>query len=141
MLVSFPLLGANLEIHGENLNGLDYLGVVVWLIGFIFEAGGDYQLYRFKGDSRNKGKVLNTGLWKYTRHPSYFGDSMVWWAYALFSLAAGSYWQMIGSVLMTLLIIKVSGVSLLEKSLNNTKPQYHEYIRKTNSFFPWFPKK
>ncbi len=88
-----------------------------------------------------KAKLLNTGFWKYTRHPNYFGDSAVWWAYAIFSIAAGSYWQIIGSVIMTLLIIKVSGVALLEKTLSNTKPQYREYIQKTNSFFPWFPKK
>ena len=88
----------------------------------------------------NKGKVLDTGFWKYTRHPNYFGDSAVWGAYALVSLAAGSYWQVIGSVIMTLLIIKVSGVALLEKSLSKSKPQYREYIKRTSSFFPWFPK-
>jgi steroid 5-alpha reductase family enzyme len=111
------------------------------MIGFTFEAGGDFQLSRFKQNSKNKGKVLNTGFWKYTRHPNYFGDSAVWWAYALFSIAAGSYWQIIGSIMMTLLIIKVSGVALLEKTLNNTKPQYREYIQKTSSFLPWFSKK
>ncbi len=139
MIVSLPLLG----IHSGSgeLKLLDYLGITVWFIGFAFEAGGDFQLVRFKRDLANKGKVLNTGFWKYTRHPNYFGDSAVWWAYAIFSIAAGSYWQIIGSVVMTLLIIKVSGVALLEKTLNDTKPQYREYIEKTNSFFPWFPKK
>jgi len=127
--------------HSNALNVLDYLGILVWIIGFTFEAGGDFQLSRFKQNSKNKGKVLNTGLWKYTRHPNYFGDSAVWWAYALFSIAAGSYWQIIGSIMMTLLIIKVSGVALLEKTLNNTKPQYREYIQKTSSFLPWFSKK
>jgi steroid 5-alpha reductase family enzyme len=141
MLVSLPLLGANMGSHSENLTWLDYLGIMVWVVGFVFEAGGDFQLYRFKRNPENKGKVLDTGFWKYTRHPNYFGDSAVWWAYAIFSIAAGSYWQIVGSVLMTLLIIKVSGVALLEKSLNTTKPQYAEYIRKTSSFFPWFPKK
>jgi steroid 5-alpha reductase family enzyme len=141
MIVSLPLLGVNSSSNSGDLKVLDYIGIVIWLIGFTFEAGGDYQLMRFKRDVRNKGKVLNTGFWKYTRHPNYFGDSAVWWAYALFSIAAGSYWQIIGSVVMTLLIIKISGVALLEKTLNNTKPQYREYIEKTNSFFPWFPKK
>ena len=89
----------------------------------------------------NKGKVLNTGLWKYTRHPNYFGDTMVWWAYAIFSIASQNYWSFIGSIIMTLLIVKVSGVALLEKSLKDKKLEYLEYIRKTNSFFPWFPKK
>ena len=107
----------------------------------MFEAGGDFQLERFKSNSDNKGKVLHTGFWEYTRHPNYFGDSAVWWAYAIFSIAAGSYWQIIGSIIMTLLIIKISGVALLEKTLNDTKPKYREYIRSTSSFFPWFPKK
>jgi len=141
MIVSLPLLGVNLSSSSGDLKVLDYIGIAVWLIGFTFEAGGDYQLMRFKRAATNKGKVLNKGFWKYTRHPNYFGDSAVWWAYALFSIAAGSYWQIIGSVIMTLLIIKISGVALLEKTLNNTKPQYREYIEKTNSFFPWFPKK
>jgi steroid 5-alpha reductase family enzyme len=141
MIVSLPLLGINSSTSSGTLNVLDYIGIVVWLIGFIFEAGGDFQLARFKSNSKNKGKVLNIGFWKYTRHPNYFGDAAVWWAYAIFSIAAGSYWQIIGSVIMTLLIIKISGVSLLEKTLKDTKPQYKDYIQKTNSFFPWLPKK
>ncbi len=141
MIVSLPLLGISMSKQSGNLNLLDYFGILIWLIGFTFEAGGDSQLSRFKKNPQNKGKVLNKGFWKYTRHPNYFGDSAVWWAYALFSIAAGSYWQIIGSVVMTLLIIKISGVALLEKSLHKSKPQYHEYIQKTNSFFPWFPKK
>ncbi len=141
MIVSLPLLGANISAQSNELNILDGLAIIVWLIGFAFEAGGDFQLARFKQKPGNKGKVLNTGFWKYTRHPNYFGDSAVWWAYALFCVAAGNYWQIIGSIIMTLLIIKVSGVAMLEKSLNNTKPQYQEYIQKTSSFFPWFPKK
>jgi steroid 5-alpha reductase family enzyme len=141
MIVSLPLLGINSSGSNGTLNVLDYIGILVWLIGFIFEAFGDFQLARFKNNYKNKGKVLNTGLWKYTRHPNYFGDSAVWWSYAIFSIAAGSYWQIIGSIVMTLLIIKISGVSLLEKTLKETKPQYRDYIQKTSSFFPWFPKK
>ena len=141
MIVSLPLLGVQSSTTEGDLTLLDYMGTLVWLIGFAFEAGGDFQLARFKSDTANKGKVLNTGFWKYTRHPNYFGDSAVWWAYAIFSIAAGSYWQIIGSVIMTLLIIKISGVALLEKTLNTTKPEYEEYVQKTNSFLPWFPKK
>lgn len=141
MIVSLPLLGIQSGRTEGDLNLLDYIGIAVWLIGFAFEAGGDFQLARFKSNTANKGKVLNTGFWKYTRHPNYFGDSAVWWAYAIFSLAAGSYWQIMGSVIMTLLIIKISGVALLEKTLNTTKPEYEEYVQKTNSFLPWFPKK
>lgn len=141
MIVSLPLLGISMSTHSGSLNLVDYFGIFIWLIGFTFEARGDFQMSRFRGDPKNKGKVLDTGLWKYTRHPNYFGDSAVWWAFALFSIAAGSYWHIIGSVLMTLLIIRVSGVVLLEKTLNESKPQYKEYIQKTSSFFPWFPKK
>ena len=141
MIISLPLLGINYNNSNGNLEILDYLGIIIWIIGFTFETVGDFQLSNFKRDPKNKGKILHTGLWKYTRHPNYFGDSAVWWAYGIFSIAAGSYWQAIGAVIMTLLILKISGVSLLEKTLKETKPQYKEYIQKTSSFMPWFPKK
>ena len=141
MIVSLPLLGISESKQSGNLNLLDFLGILVWMIGFAFEAGGDFQMAHFKKNPNNKGKLLNTGFWKYTRHPNYFGDSVVWWAYALFSMAAGSNWQIIGSVVMTFLLVKVSGIIMLEKTLRSTKPQYQEYIQKTSSFFPWFPKK
>lgn len=141
MIVSLPLLGINTSESNGSLNVLDYIGILVWGIGFTFEAGGDFQLAKFKRNPENKGKVLQTGFWKYTRHPNYFGDAAVWWAYGIFSLAAGSYWCVTGSVIMTFLIIKVSGVSLLERTLKETKPKYKDYIHKTNSFLPWFPKK
>ena len=141
LLVSLPLLGTMVATKSNQLIGLDYMAIFIWSIGFIFESIGDLQLAKFKNNPNNKGKVLDQGLWKYTRHPNYFGDTMVWWAYALFSVAAGSYWTIIGSLIMTLLIIKVSGVTLLEKTLIHKKPGYEDYVRKTNSFFPWFPKK
>ena len=137
MIISLPLLAINLNINPEKLNALDYCGIFVWLVGFVFEAGGDYQLWLFKKKKENKDKILNTGFWKYTRHPNYFGDSVVWWSYAIFCLAAGYYWQTIGSVVMTFLLVKISGVALLERNLNETKPQYREYIKSTSSFFPW----
>ena len=110
MIFSLPLLGISMGPRSGGLNLFDYIGIFIWLVGFTFEAGGDFQLSRFKGDPSNRGKVLNTGFWKYTRHPNYFGDTAVWWAYALFSIAAGSYWQIIVTVVMTLLIIKVSAL-------------------------------
>jgi steroid 5-alpha reductase family enzyme len=140
-LISAPLLGAQ-YLHQETALGImDYIAVIIWIIGISFEAGGDIQLARFRSDPANKGKVLDKGFWKYTRHPNYFGDSAVWWAYALLSVSAGSYLPVLGSLLMTLLIIKVSGVALLEKSLSEKKPQYREYVEKTSAFIPWFPKK
>jgi steroid 5-alpha reductase family enzyme len=140
-LISAPLLGAQYYGQNDSLNLFDFAGIVFWLIGFSFEAGGDYQLAAFKADPANKGKVLDKGFWRYTRHPNYFGDSSVWWGYGLICLAAGSYLPLLGSVLMTAMIIKVSGVALLEKSLKEQKPEYREYIEKTSSFLPWFPKK
>jgi len=141
ILISITLLGMSFSSQPTTFSTLDYIGICIWLIGFIFEAGGDYQLMRFKKNTNNKGTVLTTGLWKYTRHPNYFGDAAVWWSYAIFSISAGAYWQVIGSILMTLLIIKISGVILLEKSLKQTKTAYSDYIDKTSSFFPWFQKK
>jgi steroid 5-alpha reductase family enzyme len=139
-LISVPLLGAQFY-EGNELGLFDFIGVVIWIIGFVFEAGGDIQLARFKADPANKGKVLDTGFWHYTRHPNYFGDAAVWFGYGLICISAGSYWPVLGSVLMTALIIKVSGVALLEKTLNTTKPGYQDYVRKTSAFIPWFPKK
>lgn len=138
-IISAPLLGA--QLGGGPLNLLDYLGIAVWGVGFLFEAGGDFQLMRFKADPANKGRLLTTGFWRYTRHPNYFGDAACWWGYGLFSLAAGSYLPALGAVAMTILIIRVSGVALLEKSLGQTKPGYADYVRRTSAFIPWPPKK
>lgn len=140
-LISAPLLGA--QFYGKDipLGFLDYSGLIVWIIGFTFETGGDLQLARFKSRPENKGKVLNKGFWRLTRHPNYFGDSAVWWGYGLISAGAGSFLPVLGSILMTLLIIKVSGITLLEKTLQEKKPGYIEYVRKTSAFFPWLPKK
>jgi steroid 5-alpha reductase family enzyme len=138
--ISAPLLGA--QYYGRNVpfGIIDILGIIFWITGFIFETTGDLQLARFKADPSNKGKVLDSGLWRYTRHPNYFGDSSVWWGFGLLCLAAGSYIPILGSVLMTFIIIKISGVGLLEKSLKNKKPGYREYVEKTSAFIPWFPK-
>jgi steroid 5-alpha reductase family enzyme len=140
-LVSAPLLAA-MYFGGDTPLGIfDYLGMLFWTIGFIFEAGGDYQLVRFKSKPENKGKLLTTGLWKYTRHPNYFGDAALWWGFGCFSVAVGSYIPLLGPLLMSLLIIKVSGVAMLERTLKNTKPGYKEYVERTNAFIPWFPRK
>jgi steroid 5-alpha reductase family enzyme len=139
-LISAPILGAQFY-PGNKLGIFDFIGVIIWIIGFVFEAGGDFQLARFKANPANKGKVLNSGFWHYTRHPNYFGDSAAWFGYGLICLSAGSYIPLLGSVLMIALIIKVSGVALLEKTLNVTKPEYKDYIEKTSAFIPWFPKK
>lgn len=140
-LISAPLLAAQYYHESLSLNIIDIIALIIWIVGFTFEAGGDYQMTKFKANPANKGKVMDKGFWKFTRHPNYFGDAMVWWAFGLFSVAAGSYLPLFSSLLMTLLLLKVSGVSLLEKTLQETKPQYTEYTEKTNAFLPWFPKK
>jgi len=139
-LISAPLLGAQYNNRNE-LSVIDFAGIFFWLTGFFFEAVGDSQLARFKADPANRGRVLDTGLWHYTRHPNYFGEAAIWTGYALLSVSAGSFLPVLGSVLMIALIIKVSGVALLEKSLKETKPEYKEYIEKTSAFIPWFPHK
>ncbi|UCF27031.1 MAG: DUF1295 domain-containing protein, partial [Chloroflexota bacterium] len=89
----------------------------------------------------NKGKLLNTGLWRYTRHPNYFGDAAQWWGFYLIAAAAGGYWTIFSPILMTLLLRNVSGVAMLEKTLKDSKSGYNEYVESTNAFFPWFPRK
>jgi steroid 5-alpha reductase family enzyme len=138
-LVSAPLLGAQKGINSE-FGIIDMVAIAIWIFGFIFEAGGDYQLSKFKAKAENKGKLLTTGLWKYTRHPNYFGDGFQWIAFALFSVANHCYLPILSAVLMNFLLLKVSGVKLLEKTLSKTKPGFEDYMRNTPSFFPWFPK-
>jgi steroid 5-alpha reductase family enzyme len=97
-------------------------------------------LARFKSDPTNKGKVMDRGVWQYTRHPNYFGDAAQWWGFYLIALAAGGWWTVFSPLLMTFLLVRVSGVALLEKTLE-TRPRYKEYVKKTSSFVPWFPRK
>ncbi|OGO60882.1 MAG: hypothetical protein A2032_07445 [Chloroflexi bacterium RBG_19FT_COMBO_49_13] len=139
-IISVPLVAAQFSPLPDHLTWLDYLAIPAWLIGFYFEAAGDGQLASFKADPANKGKVLNTGVWCYTRHPNYFGDALQWWAYYLVALAAGGWWTIFSPIIMTTLLMRVSGVSLLEKILKEEKPGYKEYIETTSEFIPWFPK-
>ncbi len=133
-IVSLPLMAAT---TGETPLGiLDLLGVSLWAVGFLFEAGGDYQLARFRGDPANDGRVLDTGFWRYTRHPNYFGDFCVWWGFFLIALAAGGWWSMISPLLMSFLLLKVSGVTMLEKTIKARRPDYSDYLQSTNAFFP-----
>jgi len=121
---------------------LEYVGVLLWMIGLFFEAVGDYQLAQFKKNPNNKGKVLNTGVWRYTRHPNYFGDATIWWGFFLFALAHPQGWMFVFCpIVMTFFLLKVSGVAMLEVKLKKSKPQYAEYIRTTSSFIPMPPKK
>jgi steroid 5-alpha reductase family enzyme len=138
-IISIPLLAAQRSGLPPYLTGLDVLGSILWLVGFFFEAVGDLQLVRFKANPANKGKVLDSGVWRFTRHPNYFGDSAQWWGYFLIAVSAAGWWTVFSPILMTLFLLKVSGVALLEKTLE-TRPGYAEYIQKTSSFIPWFPR-
>jgi steroid 5-alpha reductase family enzyme len=141
-VIALALQYGQLAPSPTHLTWLDGLGTVIWLIGFTFEAVGDYQLSRFKSDPGNKGKVLDRGLWAYTRHPNYFGETLIWWGIFLIVLSTpGSLWTVISPILITVTLLKITGVALTEKTILETKPQYKEYIRNTSTFFPWFPKK
>jgi steroid 5-alpha reductase family enzyme len=140
-IVSIPLQATIAIPNQQPLFWLDGFAVFVWLIGFIFEAVGDWQLARFKANLENKGKLLTTGLWRYTRHPNYFGDAVQWWGFYIIALAAGAWWTIISPMIMTFLLIRISGVAMLERKLQWSKPGYEDYMWRTNAFFPGPPKR
>jgi steroid 5-alpha reductase family enzyme len=138
-VISLPLAGG----MGADapLGPLDALGVALWLVGMVFEAGGDWQLARFKRDPANAGRVMDRGLWRYTRHPNYFGDFCVWWGFFLVALSGGAWWSVAGPLLMSFLLLRFSGVTLLEKDIGERRPAYAGYVRRTNAFFPGPPRR
>lgn len=140
LVIGYPIILIN-AYPQPGLGLLDYLGLIVWLIGFYFESVGDRQLADFKKDPANKGHVIKSGLWRYTRHPNYFGEATMWWGIFLIALSVPSGWTAVISPLtITLLLLYVSGVPLLERKYKDNK-EFQEYARVTNKFFPWFPKK
>jgi len=138
-LISTPLIAAQTSGFPAILTPLDFSGASLWMLGLIFETVGDLQLMHFRSDPVNKGKLLTTGLWKYTRHPNYFGEAVLWWGFYLFALAAGFGGTIYSPILMTYLLMKVSGVAMLERTMK-LKPGYEEYMQRTSAFLPWFPK-
>lgn len=137
--VSLPLQ-TGIAFAQPGWTWLHVVGITLWAIGFLFEMIGDSQLARFKANPENAGKVMNRGLWRYTRHPNYFGDFLVWWGLFAISIAHGTaVWAIIGPAVMTLFLMRISGVTLLEQSLQQTRPGYAEYTRTTSAFFPWLP--
>lgn len=136
-IIATPLLATQTgSASNSALACYDLIAAIIWLTGFAFEAGGDYQLARFKADPANKGKLLTTGFWSVTRHPNYWGDAVQWWGFYLLALISGAWWTIFSPLIMTYLLRNVSGVAMLEKSLKDTKPGYAEYIANTPSFMP-----
>jgi steroid 5-alpha reductase family enzyme len=140
-VVSLPVQIGQVPDSPDSLGLVELLGVLVYAVGLFFEAVGDYQLARFKADPNNEGAVMDTGLWRYTRHPNYFGDFCVWWGLFIVAAATGvGVWSIFGPIVMTIFLLRVSGVALLERSITKRRPGYEEYIRRTNAFFPGPPR-
>lgn len=139
VVVAMPVIvtGAN---AGGSLGWLDALGCLVWLTGFGFEALGDYQLLRFMKDAANKGRVMRYGVWRYTRHPNYFGEALLWWGCFLIAASVpGGFWALVSPVVIAWLLLCVSGIPMLEAKYAG-RPEYQAYQKSTSAFFPWFPK-
>jgi len=137
-IISLPLLAA--VAGSKPLHLLDAAAVTLVVLGILFESIADAQLAAFKAGKDSHGKVLDTGLWRYTRHPNYFGECCVWWGFYLFAFAAGGWWSIISPLLMTFLLLRVSGVALLERDIRERRPDYADYIERTNAFVPGFPR-
>lgn len=139
-VVALPVQAA--MAAGGTPGPLAIAGVALWAVGFFFESVGDLQLVRFRRDPANQGRVMDRGLWSLTRHPNYFGDFTVWWGHFLVAFSGWDMaWTVVGPLVMSILLLRVSGVTLLEKSLAKCKPAYAEYAARTNAFLPWKPKK
>lgn len=139
LVVLAPVLVV-LKDPGGDLSVLDGIGVAIWVLGFVYEAVGDWQLLKFKRDPANRGKIMTLGLWRTTRHPNYFGEATLWWGMFLIALSSPGGWISVTSPLVIdLLLLYVSGIPMLEKKYEGN-PQFEAYRKRTNAFFPWFPR-
>jgi len=137
-LISLPVqIG---QVAEASMGILNFAGVGIWLIGFLFESVGDYQLAKFKSIPDSRGKVMDRGLWRFTRHPNYFGNAMIWWGLFFVAATWSTVWLVISPIFMTFLLVKVSGVALLERNLAGRSEEYRDYIQRTSAFIPWPPK-
>ncbi|MDE0161233.1 MAG: DUF1295 domain-containing protein [Acidimicrobiaceae bacterium] len=141
VVVALPVQAVLGDPGPSPLRWLDWTGAAVWAVGFGFEAVSDEQLRRFKADPANRGQVMDRGLWRYSRHPNYFGDAVVWWGIHLVAAAAGMWWTIAGPLVMTFLLLRVSGVALLERSIGKRRPGYAEYAARTSAFIPLPPRR
>lgn len=137
-LIGLPLYGA---VQGQApLGWLDALGVALFAFGFLWEGVADWQLARFLRQREASGGVMDAGLWRYSRHPNYFGNFCLWWGLWLLAASAGAWWTVLGPLLLTLFLFKVSGVAMLESDIAERRPAYANYIRTTSAFFPRPPR-
>ena len=140
-LVSLPVQVGSVADQPTSLGPVEIVGVILYTIGIYFESTGDFQLSQFKADPANAGQVMDQGLWRYTRHPNYFGDFCVWWGIWIVAAATGvGIYAIVGPIVMTFFLLRVSGVAMLERSITKRRPGYDEYMRRTNAFFPGLPK-
>jgi steroid 5-alpha reductase family enzyme len=139
-IVSLPIQASLVTASSIPLGWLDLAGVTLWSVGLFFEAVGDFQMARFQADPQNAGRVMDRGLWRFTRHPNYFGDFCVWWGLYLIAAAGGAGWTAGSPLLMSLLLMRISGVTLLESNITDRRPDYAAYQTRTNAFFPGPPK-
>jgi steroid 5-alpha reductase family enzyme len=139
-VVSLPVQLGQIEAEPLRLGLLAWIGVVLAIVGIIFETVGDHQMAAFKSNPDSEGKVMDRGLWRYTRHPNYFGDCCVWWGlYLIAAETSLGVWSIFGPVLISWLLVRWSGVPLLERRLQRSRPGYAEYLERTSSFIPWPP--
>jgi len=139
LIISFPIIIVMSSEKG-GFGFFEFLGILIWCIGFFFEAVGDKQLADFKKEPENKGRIIQSGLWKYSRHPNYFGEVTMWWGIFILSLSVpGSWLGIISPLTITFLMLFVSGVPMLEKKYKDNE-EFQDYARRTSKFFPWFPK-
>lgn len=138
-VVALPLMAA---LDSERpLGWLDFLGAGLWLSAIVFEAVADWQLTRFKADPAHRGQIMDRGLWAWSRHPNYFGECLAWWGAWLVAVSAGAAWTVVSPLLMTVLLLRVSGVVLLERDLLERRPAYRDYVARTSAFVPWPPRR
>ena len=141
-IIALALQIGQLATTPAALTWFDLLGTIVWTTGFIFESVGDWQLAQFKSDPANKGRVMDRGLWAFTRHPNYFGEFLVWWGVFLVTLSTpGSWWTILSPFIVTAVLLKMTGIALTEKALIENRPGYRDYINRTSAFIPWWPAK
>ena len=125
-----------------HLTWLDAVGALIWAVGFTLETAADLQLYMFLSDPANRGRVMDRGLWRYSRHPNYFGESLVWWGIFVIVLSTPwGVWTVVSPLVITYTLLKLTGVTLMEETEFSDNPEYQEYVRRTSAFIPWFPKK